>query len=251
MVDLKQIEQYCNQLLNSGGFDDYCPNGVQVDGGSREVNCVVTGVTANQALIEQAIELGADLLLVHHGYFWRGENPQLTGIKGVRIRALIQNEISLMVYHLPLDAHPELGNNRQLGERLGLVSVKPLSESSPLLWTASLEPSMSAGKLASLLEQVLGQAPLRLDGGDHRISRLGWCTGAAQSFIEEAAAAGLDGFISGEVSESTTHLARELGLHYFAAGHHATERYGVQALGEHLAKHFSLDHHFVDVPNPV
>ncbi len=251
MGNLRQIEQYCNQLLGIEKFDDYCPNGLQVDAGANDVKLVVSGVTASQALIDQAIEWEADLLLVHHGFFWRGESPQLTGIKGRRIRALMQHGVSLLAYHLPLDAHPELGNNRQLGERLGFTSVGPLSENDPLLWATTLDQPLTADELKALLAKALAREPLLLIGGGHKISRLGWCTGAAQGAIEEAAAAGLDAFISGEVSESTTHLARELGLHYFASGHHATERYGIEMLGDHLARHFSLEHRFADVPNPV
>jgi len=251
MSDLRSIEQYCNQLLSAGEFDDYCPNGLQIESSDSPVKQIVSGVTASQALIDRAVELEADLLLVHHGFFWRGEKSPLTGIKGGRIRTLMQNSISMMAYHLPLDAHPELGNNKLLGNVLGYEKAQPLSVDNPLLWAANLVEPVSTAMLALQLQEALGQAPLLLPGGDHEINRLGWCTGAAQSMIEQASAAGLDAFISGEVSESTTHMARELGIHYLAAGHHVTERYGVQALGQHLTEHFALEHQFIDIPNPV
>lgn len=251
MGDLRRIEQHCNQLLNASDFDDYCPNGLQVDGGVHEIKRIVTGVTASQALVDQAIALNADLLMVHHGYFWRGERQPLIGIKGARIRALLQNGVSLMAYHLPLDAHPALGNNRRLGEVLGFADAKPVSNDEPLLWGADLPAPESAKSISIKLSRALQQEPVHLSAGEQMISRIGWCTGAAQGMIEQAAAAGLDAFISGEASESTTHLALELGVHYFMAGHHATERFGVQALGEHLAKEFALEHQFVDIPNQV
>ena len=248
MIDLFELEQYCNQLLGSDGFEDYCPNGLQLDAGRREIRRLVTGVTASQAAITAAEKVGADLLLVHHGYFWRGEPAPLTGVKGRRVRSLVSAGINLLAYHLPLDAHPELGNNRTLGDLLGIRQCRPLDRG--LLWQGELEDEQPA-VLAERITGVLGRVPLLITAGDRPIRRVGWCTGAAQGAIVEAAAAGLDGFISGEISESTTHLARELGIHYFAAGHHATERYGVQALGRHLAEKFSLDHRFVDDENPV
>jgi dinuclear metal center YbgI/SA1388 family protein len=248
MIDIFELERYCNDLLAADGFEDYCPNGLQLDAGRREVRRLVTGVTASQALIEAAGQAGADLLLVHHGYFWRGEPAPLVGVKGQRVRALMQAGISLMAYHLPLDAHPQLGNNRSLGDVLGIRQARALDQG--LVWQGELAeepPAALAGRMAG----VLGRAPLLITAGDRPIRRIGWCTGAAQGAIVEAAAAGLDAFISGEVSESTTHLARELGIHYFAAGHHATERFGVQALGRHLAEKFDLDHQFIDIDNPV
>lgn len=246
MIPLRDLVDWCDEQLAASGFDDYCPNGLQVQAGDR-VSRLVTGVTASQALIDAAAAAGADALLVHHGYFWKGEAQPLTGIKGQRVRSLFAHGISLIAYHLPLDVHPEWGNNRQLGERLGLAGT-PLTAGG-LLWLAELDQSPAA--LAARVEAVTGQAPLHLPGGAPRIRRLGWCTGAAQGYIEQAAGAGCDAFLSGEVSEQTTHQAAELGLHYFAAGHHATERYGVQALGEALASRFGLAHRFIDIPNPV
>ncbi|WP_428609344.1 Nif3-like dinuclear metal center hexameric protein [Sedimenticola sp.] len=248
MVDLFELEQYCNALLGTADFDDYCPNGLQLDAGKREIRTVVSGVTASQALIEAAVQAEADLLLVHHGYFWRGEAAPLTGVRGRRIRTLITGGINLLAYHLPLDAHPELGNNRTLGDLLGIKQSRPLTQR--LVWQGALDRETPAD-LAQRIAAALGREPLLIAAGDRPICRVGWCTGAAQGAIVEAAAAGLDAFISGEISESTTHLARELGIHYFAAGHHATERLGVQALGCHLAEKFDLNHQFIDDDNPV
>lgn len=248
MIDIFELESYCNGLLDAGSFEDYCPNGLQLDAGRPEIRRLATGVTASQAVITAAGQAGADLLLVHHGYFWRGEPSPLTGVKGRRVRTLIKAGINLIAYHLPLDAHPELGNNRTLGDLLGIRQSRALNQG--LAWQGELadEPP---DVLASRMTRLLGRAPLLISAGDRPIRRIGWCTGAAQGAIVEAAAAGLDAFVSGEASESTTHLARELGIHYFAAGHHATERFGVQALGQHLAEKFALDHLFIDDDNPV
>jgi dinuclear metal center YbgI/SA1388 family protein len=251
MVELKQLVQHCNEYLQVADIDDYCPNGLQVDAGTHRINSVVTGVTASQALIDAAAEQGADLLLVHHGYFWKDEAPTLTGIKGRRIRSLIQNSISLMAYHLPLDLHPELGNNRQLGDILGFDNAAPTEQGDGLVWVSELPVPESVGQIGARIREGLGREPLYLPGGAAQIQRVGWCTGAAEGHIVRAAELGVDAFISGEVSEQTTHLAEELGVHYFSAGHHATERYGVKALGEYLAGRFGLEHSFIDLPNPV
>jgi len=248
MIEILELEKYCNQLLDAGGFDDYCPNGLQVDGGRPAVRRLATGVTASRAVIEGAVRAEADLLLVHHGYFWRGEPAPLTGVKGNRVRLLMQAGISMMAYHLPLDAHGELGNNRSLGDLLEIREPQPLGGG--LVWQGELADETPAA-LAERMTRLLGRPPLLIGASDRPIRRIGWCSGAAQGAIVEAAAAGLDAFISGEISESTTHLARELGIHYFAAGHHATERYGVQALGRHLAEKFALDHLFIDDDNPA
>ena len=211
MITLTELERYCNQLLAVDAFEDYCPNGLQVDAGIDQVRRLVAGVTASQVLIDDAVAFGADLLLVHHGYFWKGEAPALTGFKGRRIRTLMENGISLLAYHLPLDAHPELGNNRQLANRLDLVGASPLESSDSLIWSAELQAPLSFHELSDRIETALGRRPLHLAGGPGEIRRVGWCTGAAQGYIEQAAAAGLDAFVSGEVSEQTLHLARELG----------------------------------------
>ncbi len=250
MIELKALEAYCSELLKAEAFDDYCPNGLQVEAGT-EVRRIVSGVTASQALIDAAIEAGADALLVHHGYFWKGEPAALTGIKARRIGALFRQGLSLLAYHLPLDAHPEVGNNCQLGQRLGFSSARCLQESPGLLWGVELEQSITAAEITARIKQGLGREPLHVPAAGAAVRRIGWCTGAAQGHIEEAAALGLDAFISGEISEQTVHLARELGVHFFAAGHHATERFGVMALGEHLAQRFGLEHRFVDIANPA
>jgi dinuclear metal center YbgI/SA1388 family protein len=251
VADLFELERFCSELLNSSSFEDYSPNGLQVDAGTRQVHRVVTGVTASQALIAEAVAWQADLLLVHHGYFWRGETLPLTGYKGRRIRTLMQQGTSLMAYHLPLDAHPELGNNRQLALLLGLDVVEALPETGGLLWWGALSPPLFPEQLAHKIARALDRKPLHISVGDKPIARLCWCTGAAQNYIEKAAAQGMDAYISGEISEQTVHLARELGIHFFAAGHHATERYGIQALGERLSEQFGLEHRFIEVENPV
>lgn len=249
---LKELEQELNALLQPEQFRDYCPNGLQVEG-KNEVRRIVSGVTANLALIEAAAEQDADVLLVHHGYFWRGEDTTITGIKRRRIQALLRSDMSLLAYHLPLDAHHELGNNAQLGALLGFrveETIGPPGDK-PLVMLGSTTEKMSAEQMSGLLMEKLERRPLVVAAGDRPIERVAWCTGAAQGFIDLAAGAGVDAYITGEVSEQTVHIARETGIHFFAAGHHATERYGVQALGEHLAAHFGLEHRFIDIDNPA
>lgn len=249
MQQLDVIVDYCNTLLRVNEFSDYCPNGLQIEG-RAEVRRLICGVTACQALIDRAIEQQADAILVHHGYFWKNEAPAITGIKRQRIGALLDNGISLLAYHLPLDAHDTLGNNVTLAEKLGL-QVEEV-DSGGLLWSGQLTQSMQASAFAQHIAQRLGREPLHLPAGSGReIKRVGWCTGGAQHYIEQAAAQELDAYISGEVSEQTFHLAQELDIHYFAAGHHATESYGVQALAGHLAEKFALHCEFIDIPNPV
>ena len=248
MADLFEIEAYCNSLLSADRFRDYCPNGLQVDAGGAEVRRLATAVTASLAVIEAAAAWGAELLLTHHGYFWKGEAEPLRGVKGKRVRTLMQNGLSLMVYHLPLDAHPELGNNRGLGKALGLQGA-PLDEEG-LLWSADLPEPMDGAAIAALIGQSLGRPPLHL-AAPGRIERLFWCTGAAQGYMERVAGEGGQAYLSGEVSEQSYHLARELGIHYFAAGHHATERFGVRSLGAHLAERFGIEYRFIDEENPV
>ncbi len=251
VADLFELERFCDELLQCSSFEDYCPNGLQVDAGARQVQKVITGVTASQALIDQAVSWDADLLLVHHGYFWRGEAQPLTGYKGRRVRSLMQHGISLMAYHLPLDAHQVLGNNRQLASLLGVDNAAALQETGGLLWWGTLSPPLAPDQLARKIAVALDREPLHISVGDKAIARLCWCTGAAQNYIEQAASQKMDAYVSGEVSEPTVHLARELGIHYFAAGHHATERYGIQALGERLSEEFGLEHRFIEVENPV
>lgn len=252
MVDLTELVEYCDRLLEVGGFQDYCPNGLQVEGRAH-IGRIVSGVTASQALIAAALERRADLILVHHGFFWKGEDPCITGMKQRRVSALLANGISLLAYHLPLDAHPRLGNNAQLARLLGLVEEGRFGDGRgpELACYGSLPEALSSVQLSERIERVLGRKPQCISGRDGPLRRVGWCTGAAQGYLEAAARRGLHAFISGEISEPSVHIAREYGIDYFAAGHHATERYGVQALGEQLSAEFGIEHIFVDVDNPV
>jgi len=252
MVTLKELVDYTNTLLSAGSFNDYCPNGLQVEG-KPAVRRIVSGVTASLELVEAAIAAGADALLVHHGYFWKGEDACITGMKRNRLQQLLGTDTSLLAYHLPLDAHPELGNNVQLAKALGFECVGTFGDDGGLELACHGKPSQAIGgpALAGHLQIVLNRAPLHIPGPQELIRTIGWCTGAAQSYIDAAVAQGLDAFISGEISEQTVHVVRECGIHYFAAGHHATERFGVRALGEHLAGHFGIDHEFIDINNPV
>lgn len=250
MVKLLELQRYCDELLVAGEFEDYCPNGLQVEG-LRPVRRLVTGVTASLALIEAALAAGADAILVHHGWFWRGESPRLTGLKGRRARRLFESGASLLAYHLPLDAHTELGNNRELARVLGIEAAERTLAGKGLVWRGRLSTPVAGADFAHWIAACLGRPPLYVQGRDQPIRALAWCSGAAQGFIEEAATLGVDAYLSGEISESTTHVARELGIDYFAAGHHATERLGVQALGEHLAGHFGIEHSFLEIDNPA
>jgi dinuclear metal center YbgI/SA1388 family protein len=251
-VGLKTIELELRDLLEPEQFNDYCPNGLQVQG-VDQVKKLVTGVTASMALIEAAIAQDADLIFVHHGYFWKGEAQPITGIKRERIHALLTNNISLVAYHLPLDVHPELGNNAQLGKLLDLEVTGSFGNYQQHLLglTGRTQAPIDAEDFNNLLASRLDRVPLSIKGSSAKISSVAWCTGAAQSYIEQAIEAGVDAYITGEVSEPTVHIARESGIHFFAAGHHATERYGVQAVGKYLAEKFSLDHCFIDIDNPV
>jgi dinuclear metal center YbgI/SA1388 family protein len=241
-----------NRWLEPDRFSDYCPNGLQVEG-RADVAKIVSGVTACQALLDAALSARADLILVHHGYFWKGEDLRIRGMRKKRLQTLLANDLNLVAYHLPLDAHPDLGNNRQLARVIGLEQPQPLNSDDPreLVWQGRLPRPMTPDSLAEHIAGRLGRTPLYAGSGVAEIQTIGWCTGAAQGFVERACAAGLDAFLSGEISEPTVHSARENGIHYFAAGHHATERYGVQALGERLAAEFSIEHEFIDVDNPV
>lgn len=248
---LKELLKKLDQELQPGLFKDYCPNGLQVEG-CDEIRKVVTGVTACLELIDRAVEKKADAILVHHGYFWRGEEPVITGMKRRRIERLLENEISLIAYHLPLDAHPVLGNNVRLAHLMGWSVEGGLDSSNmPIGNRGRLSGKQTLNELGEALENLLGREPLLVPGGDHEIETLAWCTGAAQSMIGQALDLGVDAFVSGEISESTVHFARENGIHYISAGHHATERYGVQALGEWLAGETGILHEFIDIDSPV
>lgn len=253
-VSLCELTYYLDEFLQPGQFQDYCPNGLQVEGRAQVVR-LATGVTACQLLLDQAIAWGADALLVHHGYFWRGEPPQVVGMKRRRLASLLASDISLLAYHLPLDAHPQVGNNACFGKLMGIHAdnQEPLQPgvAGAVGSIGNLQQSVSAAEFVALLESVTGRKPLHVGEPDAHVSRIAWCTGAAQGYIEAAVRSCADLFVTGEASEQTVHIAREEGIHFVAAGHHATERYGVQALGEHLAAQFQLEHRFFDVDNPV
>ena len=238
--------QHLEQLLTAKKFDDYCPNGLQVEG-SPDVFKIVAGVTASQALIDKAIEIKADTLLVHHGYFWKGESPAVVGFKKERLKKLLTHNLNLIAYHLPLDAHEVFGNNVQLAKVLNFE----IQGNNDLLFYGETK-AQNLADFTEFLSQKLNRAPLVLGKNKSgTIRKIAWCSGAAQDYLIDAAALGVDAFLSGEVSEKTTHEAAELGLYYFAIGHHASERYGIKALAEHIAKEFPVECVFVDLPNPV
>ncbi|MCU7938161.1 MAG: Nif3-like dinuclear metal center hexameric protein [gamma proteobacterium symbiont of Bathyaustriella thionipta] len=247
MVKRADIVTYCDDYLDIGIFKDYCPNGLQVEG-KESIKHIVSGVTASQALIDAAIAQQAELLLVHHGFFWKGENPVLTGIKKRRLKALLVNDVNLLAYHLPLDANKTLGNNALLAKKLD-IKIEQYFSSNEIALAGTIK-QQSGNDFRQCITDVLGREPLHIEV-DRMISKVALCTGAAQNYISQAIELGVDAFISGEVSENTWHIAKESNIHYFAAGHHATERYGVQALGEHLAAQFGLKHTFIDINNPV
>ncbi|MBQ0754964.1 MAG: Nif3-like dinuclear metal center hexameric protein [Gammaproteobacteria bacterium] len=241
-----------DKLLQPAKYRDYCPNGLQVEG-REQVRRVVTGVTASQALLDAAVVEGADAILVHHGYFWKGEDARVRGMKKQRLQTLLAHDISLFAYHLPLDGHPQLGNNVALARVLGLEIDGVMEPGNPLSigLTGRLPHAMSAEEFADYVESRLGREVLHIGESKDEVETLAWCTGAAQGFIEQAQALGVDAYLSGEISEPTVHIARETGIHYFACGHHATERYGIQAVGEWLAEQFDIEHVFIDIDNPV
>lgn len=250
-VALTTLVEEADRYLNAAKISDYCPNGLQVEG-RPHVRRIVSGVTASQALLDAAVEAQADVVLVHHGYFWKNEDPRVIGIKQRRLKTLLSNDISLLAYHLPLDVHPEVGNNVQLARMLGLTVEGTLEPDNPrsVGLVGSLDVPLAPSDFMRRVQSVLGREPLMIEGPGP-IRRIAWCTGGAQGYIDQAVTAGVDAYLTGEVSEPTVHIARENGLSFFAAGHHATERYGVQALGEYLAKRFALEHLFIDSPNPA
>lgn len=244
-----ELQQYLDNLLEVGRFRDYCPNGLQVEG-RESISRVICGVTASQALLDEAVARQADAVLVHHGYFWRGEDGRVTGMRRKRLATLLQHDINLFAYHLPLDAHPELGNNAQLARLMGWLPDGRFGEQD-IGWTGSLGQPQSLELLARHAAARLGREPLVLGDPMRTVGKIAWCTGGAQGYFEQAIACGVDCFVSGEASEPTTHLARESGVAYLGIGHHASERYGVHALGAHLAERFGIEAVFVDVDNPV
>lgn len=251
-ISRNELQNYLNQLLNSNQIKDFCPNGLQVEGKS-DIQKVVSGVTACQALVDRAVDEKADAILVHHGYFWKGEPAEVVGMKKKRLQQLLKHDINLFAYHLPLDVHPELGNNAQLAKLMGWQFEGAVDSSDPAcpLVTGRLAKPLSCGDFANLLEQRLQRRLVCRVDVLNEIKKVAWCTGGGQGFIDRAAQLGVDAFITGEVSEPTIHSAREQGIAFFAAGHHATERYGAKALGEHLATHFELDVQFIDIDSPA
>jgi dinuclear metal center YbgI/SA1388 family protein len=255
-VPLNQLMDVANAWLQPERFKDYGPNGLQVQG-VGDVHKLVTGVTASKDLIEAAIGLGASAVLVHHGLFWRGQDGVLTGWLRDRVALLIQHNINLIAYHLPLDAHAQYGNNFQLGQKLGLKVESTFGEQNlgylgePLLADSSAN-FLTLDDLVHRIETTLGRKTISIASDRLRpLKKIAWCTGGAQSWFESAIKAGANAFITGEISEPQAHLAKETGVAFIACGHHASERYGVQALGQALSQTLGIEHQFVDIDNPA
>jgi dinuclear metal center YbgI/SA1388 family protein len=249
MIDRDALLRHLDELLQAGQFKDYGPNGLQVEGKAR-IHKVVTGVTASLALIDAAIEAGADAILVHHGLFWRGQDGRVTGWMKQRLARLIAHDINLLAYHLPLDAHGSLGNNAQWGQRLGLVADGRFGEQD-IGFVGPVPDGLDLAALSARVAQVLGRPPVVVPGDGRLLQRAAWCSGGAQGYFEAAIARGVDVFLTGEISEPQAHYARETGVAFMACGHHASERYGVQAVGQHLAARLGLQHQFLDIDNPA
>ncbi len=252
MITCDALAEYLDQYLACRTVVDYAPNGLQIEGRS-EIRKLCTAVSISQAVIEAAIQWQADAILVHHGFFWRGESAVLTGVRRQRIGAILSHDMNLFAYHLPLDLHLSIGNNACLAQRLPVKNVTQHDvEKLPKgLWLGDLDHVYSAQDLGRLLQQALLQAPIHVAAQRPSIQKIAWCTGAAQDFLDDAYRLGADAYISGEISERTFDLAQELNIHYYACGHHATERYGVQALALHLEKEFGIEHRFVETNNPI
>ncbi len=252
MTDRILLARTLDTLLAPENFRDYGPNGLQVEG-RLQVHKLVSGVTASLALIEAAITRGADTILVHHGLFWRGQDGRVTGWMRKRLGLLLQHDINLFAYHLPLDAHPQWGNNAQLGLRLGLAATQRFGDQDLgfLGQRSDGQEFDNAAALGRHIETALGRAVTVVDGRGAPIRRVAWCTGGAQGYFEAAIAAGADGFITGEISEPQAHYARESGVAYIACGHHASERYGAQAVASHVAAQLAIEHEFIDIDNPA
>ena len=252
MAKLQDIIQWCDQTLKSPEFKDYAPNGLQIEG-KTEVRKILAAVTASQDAIDAAIRENADLLLVHHGYFWKGEAYPITGMRGKRIKSLIQHDISLLAYHLPLDSHPSLGNNAAIADLLKLERIEALdpSERHPIGNIGYLNQPMPVEEFKKFVSEKLKFDVTHLPADKNMIEKVGFCTGGAQDFIVKAAEQGCDAYISGEVSERTFYEAKELDVHYFACGHHATERYGVQRLGQAISEQFDIEYVYFELNNPI
>lgn len=248
-----ELEQHLNGLLKPEQIKDFTPNGLQIQG-SEQVHKVITGVTASKALIDRAIAEQADAIIVHHGYFWKNESYVIRGMKHARIKSLLLNDINLFAYHLPLDIHPTLGNNAQLAKLFDIENIEPLEVGNPfsVAIQGSLKVACKAESFADKINKTLERECLHIPAPSNKeIKTIAWCSGGGQGYVELAAEQGIDAFLTGEVSEQTTHIAHEMDIHFFAAGHHATERYGIKALGEHLSEELGLDVVFIDIDNPV
>lgn len=253
MINIHKLVDFTDNLLNARSCDDYCPNGLQVQG-KNEVSKIISGVTASYGLITRAVNEKADALLVHHGYFWRNEDPRILGMKKNRLKLLLDANINLIVYHLPLDIHRELGNNAYLGKLLGFApsdKFEILDYASKLGFVVNLPSPIRPIELINLLESKLGRAPLHIAAEKEKITRIAWCSGAAQNFIQQAKDMQADCYLSGEVSENTFHFVREENIHYYSIGHHCSEKGGVQLLGDRIALEFGIKHKFIDIPNPI
>lgn len=248
----QQLEHYLRDYLAVDGISDYCPNGLQLEG-RQQLQRIVTGVTASQALIDAAVACKADAIMVHHGYFWKNEPAVITGMKQRRIKTLLTHDINLFAYHLPLDIHPEVGNNHQLAKLFGFNSSEALVGIEPrgLVRYTELAEAITSQQLADRIASALQRSLTCMVPCAQPIRKIAWCSGGGQGYIDAAAAQGCDAFISGEISEQTVHSAREQGIAFFAAGHHATERCGIKALGEHIAAKFDLQVEFIDIDNPA
>ena len=249
MAQRSELESLLADWLEVARFRDYGPNGLQVEG-KPEVRKIVSGVTASLALIEAAVAAQADAVLVHHGLFWKGHDGRLTGWLKQRVALLMAHGINLFAYHLPLDAHPELGNNAQFGARLGWVADARFGEQD-LGFVGATGGALSLEGVAEQLQQLLGRAPTMVAGDGRPLRRVAWCTGGAQGYFEAAIAAGADLFVTGEISEPQAHIARETGVAFMACGHHASERFGAPALAARVATHIGIAHEFIEIGNPA
>ena len=249
-MDRQKLQKYLENFLNISNIQDYCPNGLQIEG-KRKINSIMTGVTANLKIIEKAVEHKIDALIVHHGLFWKNESSVIVNLKYKRIKKIIENKINLFAYHIPLDIHPVLGNNIQLAKLLNLKFISTFNTGTPLNYGILCTNNCSRNELINLISAKLKRIPLVVEANNKLAKKIAICTGAGQNFIEYAASAGADIYISGEISEKTTHLARELDITYISAGHHATERYGVKSLGNHLKNMFNVSHQFIEIDNPA
>lgn len=250
-MNIFELETYVNNLLDVGRFQDYAPNGLQIEG-RPDILRIATAVSASMNVVEQAIEQGVDALLVHHGYFWKGERLEIRGIKRKRLSAFIKEDLNLLAYHLPLDAHADFGNNASMAKRLGVnVShILPWNRQQNLLWMGEYSNVVSPDEFFEKLKSIYGKQVIHVPVARKSIQKVAWCTGGAQDVMEEAIEHSIDAFVTGEFSERTYHLAKESNVHFFAVGHHASEKDGIYFLGEHLSKQFGIQHFFIDEPNP-